>query len=408
MRRALIDLAPLRRHPVFRRLWIGTSLSVLGGQLTVFAVLYQVWELTHSPLWTGAIGLAHAIPMITLSFVGGALADSVDRRTLSIATSLAQFATAVALAVQAALGATSPLLVLGLVAVQTSFAALGAPARRTFVARVLPPEMVTAGLALTQISFQGAMLLGPSVAAAIVAGGGLTVVYAVDALTFLASIHGVLGLAPIAPASDPDDTGTAVRRVLAGLRFVTRTPVLRGAFLSDLAATALAFPVALFPVVNDERFGGSPRTLGLFLSSVAVGGVIASVLSGTYTRAGRQGLVMLTAAFTWGAGLVAFGLADGLVVTMLALAVAGAADTISVVSRSSITQVTTPDAYRGRVGSVEMVVGMAGPDLGNVRAGLVASVAGPVVSLVSGGVLCMAGVAAVALRNRDLRALDLR
>ena len=410
---ALIDLRPVRDNPQFRRLWTGTGLSQLGGQLTVFAVMLQVWQLTHSPVWTGSIGLAHALPMIALSPVGGALADRVERRGLVLVTSTAQMLTVAVLALQAALGVDSVWLVLGLVAVQTSFGALGAPARRTFVPRLLPADQVPGGLALTHVSFQAAMLLGPSVAGLVTATWGLRVCYAVDAATFLASMYGVSRLPALRPVRQGDDEpGGAVRRAAAGLGFLLRTPVLRGAFATDLAATVLAMPTALFPQVNAERFGGSPRTLGLFLSAIAVGGVLASAFSGSYTRSSRPGRVMLASAALWGLGLAAFGLVHALVPTLLSLAVAGAADTTSVISRGTITQLATPDALRGRVAAIEGVVGVSGPDLGNVRAGIVAGATSTGLTLVAGGLLCAACAAAVALgpgvRRFEVPAAQLR
>jgi MFS family permease len=406
MRAALMDVRPLRESAQFRRLWLGTSLSQLGSQLTVFAVMLQVWQLTHSPVWTGSIGLAHAVPMVVLSPFGGALADRVDRRTLVLLTSLAQLLTVGALALQAFAGVGSVWLVLALVGVQTSFGALGSPARRTFVPRLLPPDRVPAGLALTHVSFQAAMLLGPSLAGLVAATWGLRVCYLVDAVTFLAAMYGVLRLPSLRPDRGEDHDTHAVRRIVTGLRFVTGTPVLRGAFATDLFATVLAMPVALFPMVNDERFHGSPRTLGLFLTAIAVGGVLASAFSGSFTHASRPGRVMLGAAALWGLALTVFGLVDSLAPTLLALAVAGAADTVSVVSRGTITQLATPDALRGRVASLEGIVGMSGPDVGNVRAGLVAGWTSTEVALSLGGLMCVAGVAVVAWRNVSVRRFE--
>jgi MFS family permease len=408
MRGALMDLRPLRTSPAFRRLWLGTSLSQVGGQFTVFAVMLQVWQLTHSPVWTGAIGVAHAVPMVVLSPFGGALADRVDRRTLVLVTSTGQLLTVLVLALQAALGIGSVWLVLGLVGIQTSFSAMGAPARRTFVPRLLPPPLVPAGLALTHISFQGAMLLGPAVAGLVTAAWGLQVCYALDAATFLAAMYGVFRLPSLPPDPEGDHDAAAVRRIVAGFRFLLGTPILRGAFATDLFATVFAMPIALFPMVNDERFGGSPRTLGLFLTAIAVGGVLASVFSGSFTRAARPGRVMLVAAATWGLGLAVFGVVDALVPTMLALAVAGAADTISVISRGTITQLATPDSFRGRISSVEGIVGVSGPDVGNLRAGLVADWTSTAVALSVGGLMCVAGVGLVAWRNASVRRFAVR
>ena len=384
-------------------MWWGTSLSQLGGQLTVFAVMLQVWELTHSPVWTGCIGLAHAVPMVVLSPFGGALADRVDRRRLVLLTAVGQLLAVAALAGQAVAGVGSVWLVLVLVALQTSFGALGSPARRTFVPRLLPPDQVPAGLALTHVSFQAAMLLGPSIAGLVTAAWGLQVCYAVDAATFLASMYAVFRLPSLQPEPGDDHDTAAVRRIVAGLRFLMDSPVLRGAFATDLFATVLAMPIALFPMVNDERFGGSPRTLGLFLTAVAVGGVLASMFSGSFTQSLRPGRVMLGAAALWGLGIAVFGLVDSLAPTLLALAVAGAADTVSVISRGTITQLATPDTFRGRISSIEGIVGVSGPDVGNLRAGLVAGWTSPEVALSAGGLMCVAGVGWVAWRNVSVR-----
>nr|WP_202885171.1 MFS transporter [Actinopolymorpha cephalotaxi] len=391
----------MRSSPAFRRLWVGTTLSGLGGQLTMVAVLYQVWELTGSPAAVGALGLVRAVPMVVFGLVGGSLADAVDRRRLVLLTTVGQLGVAVMLAVQAFTELRSYAVLLVLVAVQSVGGALGAPARRTFVPRLLPAEQVTAGVALSHVSFQFAMLGGPALGGLVIAHAGIGVCYLVDSITFLAALYGVRGLPAMRPVGLPARPG--IRTVWEGWRFIATRPALGGAFLTDVFATVLAMPIALFPVVNAERFGGRPETLGLFFTAIAVGGVVAGAVSGRVARSGRPGVVMLVTAGVWGVGLAGFGLAPYLWLALGCLAVAGAADTFSVISRGSIVQLATPDSHRGRVSAVELIVGASGPDVGNFRAGLVGDVTSATFALVAGGVMCVAGVAGVAATNRSLR-----
>lgn len=397
----LVDTRPLRSTPAFRRLWVGNTLSALGGQLAVVAVLYQVWELTGSPVAVGAVGLAQAVPMVVFGLVGGSLADAVDRRRLVLLTTTGQTASAGLLAAQALAGVGSLWVLLGLVSLHAGFGALGAPARRTFAVRLLPGNQVGAGIALANLSFQAAMLVGPAVAGVVTAVWGVGACYLLDALTFGAALYGVLRLPPMRPIGEPARPG--IRAIWAGWRFIGSRPVLGGAFLSDVVAMVMAMPVALFPVINEERFGGSPQTLGLFLSAIAVGGLTAGAASGTVTQSPRPGAVMLAAAGVWGVGVAGFGLAQSLWPVLSCLALAGAADTISVISRGSVVQLATPDSHRGRVSAVEHIIGVSGPDLGNFRAGLVGGATSASFAIVSGGVLCVLGVAALAVANTSLR-----
>ena len=397
----LVDTRPLRSSRSFRRLWIGTTASSFGGQLTTVAVLYQVWELTHNPVWVGTIGVAHAVPLIVLGLIGGSLADSMDRRWLVLISTFGSIGGSVLLVVQALAGWGSLPLVFGLVALSAGFGALGSPARRTFVPHLLPQDQVAAGIALTHLGFQASMLLGPAVAGLVIAGWGLPACYLLDALTFCVALFGVASLPAMPPAGDGQRAGMAA--ITAGWRYIARRPVLRGSFLSDLAATVLAMPIAVFPMINEERFGGRPETLGLFLSAIAVGGVLAGVLSGTVTRAGRPGAIQLAAAAMWGIALAGFGLSGSWWVALCWLAVAGAADTVAVISRGAVVQLATADSYRGRVSSVEQIVGVAGPELGNVRAGFWAGLTSAGFGVVAGGLLCVAGVAAVAATHPALR-----
>lgn len=401
---AFVDTRPLR-DAAFRRFWIGGTLSGLGSQMSVVAVLAQVWDLAGDPIAVGAIGLAQAAPMIVLGLAGGQLADTLDRRTLVVITTAGQTIAATLLAIQAIAGVTSLGLVLGLVALQSGCGGLGAPARRTFVSRLLPVDQVSAGVTLSHLSFQGAMLVGPALAGSVTAVWGVAVCYLIDAATYLVAFYSVLRLPPMPHA----DGGTRPKlgALWAGWRFIGSRPVLRGAFVSDLLATVLAMPVALFPMINEERFEGSPNTLGLFLSAIALGGIAAGAAAGTVTRRGRPGAVMLAACAVWGASLIGFGLGRDLWLVLACLVVAGAADTIAVVTRGTIVQVATPDPLRGRVSAVEHVLGVSGPDLGNFRAGLVASVSSASVAAVVGGAVCLAGVVAMAVTNRSLRRFDI-
>ncbi|GGZ30265.1 MFS transporter [Streptomyces inusitatus] len=399
----LLDLRPLRDSRPFRELWIGSAASQLGGQIATVAVLAQVWELTGSPAATGAIGLATGLPMVFFGLLGGTLADTVDRRSVVRAATVGQLLSAAGLSAQALAGNREVPLLLALVAAGAACGALGAPARRTLPVRLLPAGQVAAGLALTNVSFQAAMLAGPATAGLIIARWDLPAAYAAQAAAMAISALAMTRLPPMRPeGSGPAGPGRRAER--GGWRFVLRRPTLWGSLAADLSATLLAMPIALFPLVNEARFDGDPQPLGLFLSAVAVGGITAGLFSGTVTRQRRSGLVQLTAAGVWGLALAGFGVAGPLWTALCCLAVAGAADTVSVITRSALVQLETPDAYRGRVSSVEHVIGVAGPELGNFRGGLLASATSAPFALVAGGLSATLAVAAVAAANAPLRA----
>ncbi len=394
-RRLLVDVGPLRESVAFRRLWVGSTLSAVGAQMTTFAVALQVYLLTHSSAAVGIIGLAAALPSICLGLLGGAVIDAVDRRRLVLLTSGLLAAVSTAFAAQAFAGLDQLWLLYCLVAVQSLLAAVNLPARRTFLPRLLAAEQVPAGVALTMLTMHLSLLLGPVLAGSLAAAGGVQLCYLVDAASFLGALYGVARLPAMPPQGRPARPG--VRAVLDGLHFLRRSRVLAGALLADVSATVLAMPIALFPAINAERFGGSPRTLGLFTAALAAGGLLGSGLSGPVSRVARQGRAMLAAGAVWGLALAVFGIVDGLVPTLACLVIAGAADVSSVVLRSTIVQLETPDELRGRMSATEYVVGASMPQVGNARAGVVGSLTTPGISALSGGLAAVAGAAVVAL-----------
>jgi MFS family permease len=390
MRGALVDTRPIREHPAFRRLWLGTSASAFGSQVGTFAVTYYVWDRTHSAAAVGLIGLVTAAPLVASALLGSAFVDHTDKRRLAMVATVGQIGTSLLMAVTAA-SSSDVWVMLVLAGTASGLSALGAPARRALIPRLLPGARLAAGLALNHLSFQLAMLLGPALAGVLTAQWGPAVCFVLDALTFATALVGIAGLPSAGATGGVGRSGA--RAVWEGIRFTAHTPAVRGAFLADLSATVLAMPMALFPVVNEEKFGGSPEVLGLLTTAVAVGGVLASMLSGFATRRARPGLVLLGCGAVWGASLAAVGLSSHLPAVLALLALAGGADTWGVVSRGTVVQSSTPDSHRGRVASLEHVVGVAGPQVGGLRAGLVAAGSSGGASLVIGGVACLAGIA---------------
>jgi MFS family permease len=394
-RSLLADLRPLRESPPFRRLLIGSTVSFLGSSMTSFALVLQTYELTRSSIAVGAIGLAQAVPALVVGLFGGSLADAVDRRRLVLATSSFLTVVSAVFALQAFLNLRQLWLLYALAAVQAGVQSVDGPARRTFLPRLLPAERVTAGLALSQASGYVTFLFGPALAGVITAAGGLRVCYVIDAVSFAAALYSVARL----PAMQPEGglARPGLRAAAEGLRYVRSQPVLTAAFLLDIDATVFGLPVALFPALNAERFGGSPQTLGLLSTALAAGGLLGSVLSGPAGRVSARARAMLVTVVIWGAAITGFGFARIFWLALLLLVVAGAADTTTVIFRGSIVQHITPDRLRGRVSAVDYIVGAGIPRFGNFEAGAVAAVTSPGFSAVSGGVVTVAGALLIRL-----------
>lgn len=395
--RLLTDITPLRESPDFRRLWAGTTLSAVGSALTGFALPLQVYDITRSPFAVGAIGIASMVPTLAVGLLGGTIADATDRRKLILLTTFGQVAVSAALAGQAFAGLSDLWLLYLLAALSSALGAVSQPARRTLVPSLLGPEQLAAGLALNRISFQVMLTGGPALAGVLTAaaGGHLQACYLLDAVSFAGSVYGVARLPAMPP--QPGAARPGLRAVIEGLGFLRRRPALAGALLADLNATVFALPIALFPAINAERFGGNPATLGLFTSAIGVGGLVSSALTGPVGRTTRQGAVMLGTVAIWGAVFAGFALARPLWLVLGFLALAGAADTVTVVLRSTIVQANATDEFRGRVTAVEYVIGIAGDSLGRLESGAVGSLTSPTIGALSGGVVTVMLAGAMAL-----------
>jgi MFS family permease len=395
--RLLADITPLRQSPAFGRLWAGTTVSAVGSALTSFAVMLQVYDLTHSTLAVGAIGVAQMVPTLVVGLLGGSIVDAADRRTLALVTSACLAVVSAGFAAQAFAGLRLVWPLYALVAGQSALLAVDRPARITFVAALLPPGQRPAGLALTRMSGQLVLTAGPALAGLIVAVPhlGLRACYLIDTVSFAAALASVASL----PAMRPDGAAVrpGLRAVAEGARFICRSQVLAGAFAADLSATIFGLPTALFPAINAERFGGSPRTLGLFLTAIGVGGLVSVAFSGPVGHISRHGRAMLFTVAVWGLAFAGFAVAASLWLTLALLAAAGAADAFTVVFRWAILQDVTPDRLRGRVMAADYVVGAGGPQLGGLEAGALGSVTTPAVSALAGGLLTVAGAVAIGL-----------
>lgn len=371
----------------------------MGSRMTAVAVPVQLYLLTHSSFAVGSIGLALALPLISLGLLGGSLADAMDRRKLVLITGSLLAAVSLAFAAQAFLDLRQAWLLYVLTVLQSSAMAVDQPARRTFIPRLLPSEGLPAAYALQYLSGQLAVVAGPLIAGFLIAGVGLQWVYMVDAASFIVGLYAVFRLPPV--SGESVKSALSLRAALEGLRFIRHRPVIATVLLADLNATIFGMPFALFPALAATHFGGL-RWVGVLYAAPAVGGVIAAALSGPVSHIERQGLAVLLSIGVWGAAIAAFGFTQVLPLAVVLLAIAGAADVVNGVFRSTLVQVDTPDELQGRVGSVAFVVGTGGPELGNFEAGAVAQLTSPATSAVLGGLASLVGVIIIGLASPAL------
>lgn len=407
MPRLLADLTPLRSSPAFRRLWWGLGVSNVGTQLTAVAVGLQVYALTSSTLAVGVLGLFALVPLVVLGLYGGALVDAFDRRKVALAASTVLLLVTIMIALQAWLDLRSVGLLYVLVGLQSAASAVNNPARTAIIPRLVPNEQLPAALALQTLAWNVALTGGPLLGAALVAWHSFEAAYTLDVVLFGASLYALWRLPDLPPVRS-DGVAAPARRVVGlssvieGLRYLGTRPNLRMTFLLDMSAMILAMPRVLFPAVGVLILGGGETTTGYLTAAIAVGAVLAGVLSGGLVHMRRQGAVIVVAILGFAAATTGFGvlllvvgvhrpeqtIVWALLLAVVLLAFAGAADSISSIFRQTVLQAATPDAMRGRLQGVFIVVVAGGPRLGDLVVGALASRFGEGAAAVIGGVAC--------------------
>ena len=395
VRRLAIDLGPLRRYPAFRRLFVGQTISTFGSEVAAVAAPFQLYQLTHSTLQVGLLSICELVPLLTLTIVGGAIADAVDRRRLLLVTEVLLALVAVGFAFNASLDEPRVWAIYVLVTLAMSIFSLGVAGMNSVIPRLVEPADLTPAIAIENVYGSTTSVAGPALGGALIVAFGLTGAYLLDAATFAASLWSVWRLPPLPAAHDAERP--SLRTVAEGFRFVKQKKVLLGMFLVDSNAMVFGMPRALFPALALERFNGGAGVLGLMYAAPYAGALTASLLSGWIAHVRRQGLIVAIAAALWGAAIIAFGFAESLWLALLFLAAAGAADNVSAVLRGTILWTVTPDELRGRVSGIEFAQVAATPAIGNVEAGLVASLTSLRFSIASGGLLCVLGTVLIAL-----------
>jgi MFS family permease len=394
------DITPLRVARDYRLLWSGNLVSTVGRQITLVALPYQVFLLTHSSLAVGAIGLVQLVPLVALSLMGGAIADMVDRRRLLLATNACLAACSTLLTVGAFLHWRYVAYLYAVAALIAAFGAVDQPTRSATIPNLVPREHLASALALNFAAFQTTLLVGPALGGVIIAAVGLGPAYLIDVVTFGAAIAAVVAIAPQPPRGGQREP--VLQSIRHGLDYVMQQRVLLGSFAADMAAMVFGMRRALYPVLATSVYKSGPAGLGLLYAAPGAGAVAAALTAGWVGRTRAQGRVVVTVVAVWGLSVVWLGLAGSLWMALLALAVGGAADAFSAVARSTIMQTVTPDHLRGRISAVYSMVVVGGPSLGDIEAGGIATAFSPAVSIVSGGLLCLAGLGAVVLAMPQL------
>lgn len=374
-------------------LWLGQLVNGLGRQVTVVALPFELWNLTHSSISIGLLAIVQLVPILLFSLGGGAIADAVDRRRLLIVTQILLAVCSLVLALLA-LEPEPPIWSFYAVAfVAAGVSAIDGPTRSSALPRLVPRERLPAAIAMNWLSGSTVAIAGPAFAGVLILLWGVSTAFAFDVVTYGASLVALLVIAPIPPHPE---ARASLRSVAEGLRFAWQRRVVLGTFAIDFNAMLFGMPSALFPQLALTVFNAGPAGYGMLNAAPAVGAFFGAALSGWVGRIERPGRGVIVAVAVWGVAIAAFGLATfSFPLALLFLAIAGMADVVSAVLRASIVQLSTPDRLRGRITGIHMLVVTSGPRLGDAEAAGVASVAGPQFSVVSGGLMCLLGMLAV-------------
>ncbi|MGC8856678.1 MAG: MFS transporter [Anaerolineae bacterium] len=387
-----MHIPPALKHRRFFSLWLGLLISIAGTQMQIWALFWHIRTLTDQPIALSGIGLARILPVIFFSLIGGALADSYNRRTILFVTQSSAALLALTLGLLTEFGHVTLWHIYALTALQAVAVAFDGPARQALVPNLVPARDLPNAFSLTSIAFQAGSVIGPALSGLVIAYGGQEAVYYINAASFLAVIVALVLIGPVPQKVDQPNGGVSWSAIREGIQFIVGKPIVLSSMLLDFVATFFASANTLMPIIARDILHVGVVEYGWLSAAQSVGAVLAAVTISQIHELRRQGPLLLASVAVFGLATIVFGVSRSFALAWVALAVTGAADAVSTIIRNTIRQLQTPDSLRGRMTSVNQIFFQGGPQLGEIEAGAAAQVFGAPFAIISGGIGCILGM----------------
>lgn len=387
-----LHIPPALKHKRFVYLWLGQLISIAGTQMQIWALFWHIRTLTDQPIALGGVGLARILPVIVFSLIGGAIADTYNRRAILFVTQTSAALLALALGLLTQFEHVTLWHIYGITALQAIAIAFDGPARQSLIPNLVPAKDLPNAFSMNSIAFQAGAVIGPALSGVVIALAGQQAVYYVNALSFLAVLIALILIGDVPQKMSAHVVGVSRQSIREGIQFIISRPIILSTMLLDFVATFFASANTLMPIIAVDVLKVGVVEYGWLSAAQSVGAVLAALVISQVRELRKQGSLFLGSVVVFGAATIVFGLSRGFVLAWCALAVIGASDSVSTIIRNTIRQLQTPDYIRGRMTSINQIFFQGGPQLGEIEAGAVAQLLGAPFAIVSGGIGCLIGL----------------
>ena len=384
-----MHIPPSLKHKKFFYLWLGQLISITGTQMQLWALFWHVNQLDDNPIALGGIGMARFLPVVIFSLIGGALADSVDRRRVMFTTQSIAALLALTLALFTQFGQVTIWHIYFITALQAVVVAFDGPSRQALIPNLVPKKDLPNAFSMTFTAFQAGAVIGPALSGVFIASFGQEAVYYFNALSFAAVLLALFMIGDVPQSIAEKSAGVSLNSIADGIRFILSKPIIFSTMMIDFVATFFASASTLMPIIAKDVLNVGVVEYGYLSAASAVGAVAVALVISQVKEIRRQGTVFVTAVIVFGIATIIFGVTKSFFVAWLAIAVTGGADGVSTIVRNTIRQLQTPDHVRGRMTSINQIFFQGGPQLGEVEAGLAAQFFGAPFAIISGGIGCI-------------------
>lgn len=398
-----MHIPPSLKHKKFFYLWLGQLISITGTQMQLWALFWHINQLDENPMALGGIGVARILPVIIFSLIGGALADSFDRRKVMFATQSIAAVLALTLALFTQFGQITIWHIYVITALQAVVVAFDGPSRQALIPNLLPKEDLPNAFSMTFTAFQAGAVIGPAISGFFIAGFGQEAVYFFNAISFVAVLVALLLIGDVPQVIGEKTAGISMEAIKDGIRFILSKPIIFSTMMVDFVATFFASASTLMPIIAKDVLDVGVVEYGYLSAASAVGAVAVALVISQIKEIRKQGMVFVTAVVIFGIATIIFGITKSFIVAWLAIAVTGGADGVSTIVRNTIRQLQTPDHVRGRMTSINQIFFMGGPQLGEIEAGAVAQFFGAPFAVITGGIGCIVGTLLIIWKWPQLR-----